>query len=359
METGETTAELSNMDHEPSVITPGTSKDNDTHLPVCALPVQFLAPPAFEILPESRWIFFRRRKGSEAFTEEERMIKVGVQGFRVVESDYIGSISGQWKPCYPGTYPVEQELRRLEGINPCGPWYIPVYVTETPRSFRANLIDDEKLMRFVGKYIETDRVRAIESDMHLLRRIVYQIRDAQKPQRMLILVDYQNLYKSIQENDVQASLETVVDLVCQYGAPIRRQETFQDESLVYIFDFFYLGFIDLYTAWQSKGYNFVRVESKVRGINPTDNVIIERARQELRRLKDHIDTFCVISGDRAFHEIISEARILGKKTMVAAFSNAMSRDLYVASNMYCDLDFWLIRNQREIEMTSYSFPTSA
>lgn len=331
-------------------------KDLNTEPHIIVPPEPLLASSFRETIPESQWVFFRRKKAIES-TSDERTVKIGNQGFRVMESDYIGSVGDLWKPCFPGSYPVEQELLRLEGMNPHGPWYLPVYLNETPKSFRANYIDDEKLSRFIGKFVDTDRVRAIENDLRSLRRIVWQIHDAQKPQRMFIFVDYQNLYKSIQENEVEASLETIVDLVCSFGAPIRRQETFQDESLVYIFDFFNHAFIDLYTSWQNKGYNFVRVQSKSRSFNPTDDVIIERARKELHRLKNHIDVFCVISGDRIFHQVITEARILGKKTMVAAFSNAMSRDLYVASHMYCDLDFWLVREPRETRLATYNLVT--
>lgn len=300
--------------------------------------------------PQSRWVFFRKKSSAEAIPPEQGLLKlIGTTQFQVWNSSFYGMLSdgASTKPVYPSTYAIEQELLNYEKADPRGPWYLPVFITETPFAFRAYAIDDSQLNLLRGKWVPESDYLALKREVSDIRSIVMRLHEeCHEPvaQKVLIFIDYQNLYRSLKEHAIDWMIEDVIEILCRWGAPVRRKETLDDgESLVYIFDFFHSGFVDLYTAWKMKKYNFIEVTPGPSGTNPTDRVIIETAKTELQRLKDKIDAFCIVSGDKIFHEILTEARLMGKKTIVAAFPDSTARELYIVSDLYCNLSFFADR----------------
>lgn len=306
-------------------------------------------PPTLEVRglepPKFRYVFFRRQPNEDG---ETGFAKIGTQSFRIPRSKYWGTVAdgSSQKPVFPSSYIVEEKIAQLEKKDSEGPWYLPVFVQETVGALKAYAIHDEEYNIWQGKWCAKSEQARLEKECRDLKRKVDEIYTKQVSQRVAIFIDYQNFYKTLKERnfllgtEVEFKVEDVVDAVCRWPSPLRMTEKLGDETLVFLFDYFHPGFMDLYTAWQFKGYQFIRIEPARDGTNPTDLVIFGKAISEIERLKDSIDVFCVVSGDKRFHEVLSHARSLGIKTLVASFAHNTAKQLYIVADYFCDLDLF-------------------
>lgn len=309
--------------------------------------------------PDSRWVLFRRKRIPPKLIarQDEQEIDIGIkeaavigtQFYRRVRSKYVGFFLEEGdrpgsKRVYPVSESVEGELEKLEKQNPLGPWLLPVFVYEKD-NFRAYQLDAEMYFPLREQQNWSDRVPLIEK-IAKLEREVNRLKKQRLPERTMIVVDYQNLSNALNDRKVRLNLDDIIDIICLHANEgVRRtiwlvnDQGQRVESLVYVFDFRIPFHADLYDAWTNRGFKFIEVEPIESGENPTDDVILETARKNLEKYKDTIDTFCLVSGDRAFLPLLHRARALGKETMVAQYTGVTAQALYVASTLpFCDLE---------------------
>lgn len=223
--------------------------------------------------------------------------------------------------------------------------------------YHAYAINDDEYLSSRGLLAPKSRVDDIDGRLRRLEDNYKRLFEASVSERVMIIVDYQYLSRSLLEHGFEIDLEAIVELICRFGAVKRRAEKLEEfpssvsRSLVYIFDFFNRDFSDLYAIWKRRGFNFIEVsnldEDRGSRENPTDRVIIEHSRAELESLNDRVDTVCIVSGDHGFYEIIAHARSLGKKSMVASFPRSTSDWFMYAPDMHVNLEYFLRQKSQE------------
>lgn len=298
-------------------------------------------PPTFEKV--SMWVSFRVNPRPRVF---EGGVKIGTKeiGGEVVRtSRYIGTFcSGKFGFVFPYSYLVEQEIEKREKLNPDGPWILPVFVKESRNAFQAYAIDDVTLAQERGELIGRDVFQTLEARVYIISKLLLRIQSGISAERIMIVIDFPYLYKSIQEEKITSSdIDDIIELICKWGVPIRRDETILGEKRVYIIDFYNPEFVDLYETWKNRGYKFIPVYPDESGVNPTDKVIIDTSLAEIDRIKEEVDAFCLVSGDRHFHDVVRDIRQMGKKVMIASFHRNTAKEMYIIADYYCDLSFCL------------------
>jgi len=296
----------------------------------------------------SEWVSFRVNPRPRNI---EGGVKIGtdVVGGEVVHSSkYIGTFYyGKQGFVFPYSYIVERELEKMEGKDSNGPWPLPVFVREARNAYQAYAIDDKKLDLQRGRTFDEDKIMALEARVFMMNKMYQRLTKSVTPERIVICIDYQYFSKSIREEEKTASIEDLIELICQWGAVRRREETVRGKKRVYIVDFYNPQFSDLYEIWKNRGYQLVQKDTyrapPENGaiINPTDSVIIETSLKELNELGNEVDVFCLVSGDKHFHNLIREIREKGKKVIIASFKRNTNRDIYVAANYFIDLSLHL------------------
>lgn len=297
----------------------------------------------------SEWVSFRVNPRPRNI-EGGAKIGTDVVGGEVVHnSRYIGTFySGRQGFVFPYSYIVEYELEKQEKKSPDGPWVMPIFAKESRNSFQAYAIDDRKLDLQKGDDpCDKNKLRTLEAQVFVIHRMYQRIINRAVAEKIIIVIDYQYFSKSIREEGKTAGLDELVDLICWWGAVVRRDENIGGIKRVHIVDFFNPMFSDLYESWKSRGFQPVQVEDYRAPLensiieNPTDKIIIETSLREVEALHDDVDTFCLVSGDRHFHNLIRDIRGKGKKVLVASFKRNTTRDMYVAANLYIDLSVHL------------------
>jgi len=300
----------------------------------------------------SEWITFRvnPRSAHERVPTTVRT-RIGLKelsGESFNNSRYLGNFTdGRTGIVFPASYQVEEHLRSMEEKSPEKPWILPVFIrpveSQGPHKiFRAYLPDEWRLARHEGRYVSRDRFAEVEGKLHQLERRVERLSEGVAPEKVLIVIDYQNVYKGLQELGIRADVEDIVNLICRLGGPTRLDETYDKDKLVYIVDFFNPDFMNQYTSWENRGYHFERVECSQddirNGNNPTDQIVINVAQRELEKHRAHLDAFCLVSGDGHFHDLIRSVREMGLKALVASASQITNENLYIAANLFIELE---------------------
>lgn len=299
----------------------------------------------------SEWVSFRVNPRPRNI---EGGVKIGtdvVGGEVVHNSRYIGTFYfGRQGVVFPYLYVIEKEIEKLEEKYPDGPWVLPVFVKIARNAYQAYAIDDERLALEKGIIFDRDRkdrLEAVEARVYVLYKMYKRITSSVVSEKIVIAIDYQYFSKSIREEGKNAGLEDLIELICDWGVMKRRNEVIFGKKRIYVFDFFNPQFSDLYEIWKNRGYMPIHYESykspPENGVidNPTDKVIIETSLKEIEELKDEIDAFCLVSGDKHFHNLIRDIREQGKRVIVAAFKRNTSRDIYIAANNFIDLSIHL------------------
>lgn len=293
----------------------------------------------FQKQRESKWISFRRNPRIKT-GKDERVTLKALAGEYLPESRFYGNfLNGERGIIFPRGYAVEQELIRLSEKDPEGPWILPVFVecskTERPRIFRAYLIDEVAYAKFLGKFVSKEELQSLQERIALLEQDYSRLRKFIS-KKLMVYIDFQNLYHSMKQMQKKIDItliDKILSILSGYHTEIPKVD--ENKKLVYIFDFYHPGFSHFYSHWHERGYHFIEVHGGLDN-NPTDTVMIEHAKDMLIVHREKIDTFCLVSGDGDFAQLLVEMKSNKLEVIVAGFQNT-HQTLRTLADIYCDL----------------------
>ncbi len=304
------------------------------------------------------WVnFLPNPKIREGKTEEESSL--GVIGVRSrFISKFIGRLSdgSSSKVVFPGNLHVENVIESLKESDPIGPWEVPVYLRESASVFTAYQVNLEMLKEKIGPTITQlspylqERQARLEQELDRLKSLVERLARPQLPERMLAVIDYQNIAKSFREISKVNGGKTPL-MIDEIVEAARLWDATPPRNLikVLIFDFNDSNYLDLYRLWGNRQkFKFCPVQP-VPGSNPTDKVIIEQTLALLSKEGLEIERVWLFSGDSDFVPLLDELKRRHYRVSVAAFRRVTAVKLIAEAEHFLDLEiFFRLQDSQEL-----------